>query len=156
MKNKIWIFVLMLSLAMNVGVATMFGLRFVQIKNADNSNRCPLVAKDTYLFTLLDLSQKQLALITPLAYDFHEELGKMSSEVHEKRNAMIAMMEQEPIASDQVNRIRQEIAVLQSTIQQRVFEHILKMKEILSQEQKQVFFKALRQRFLTQNLNCNE
>jgi len=156
MKNKIWILILVLSLAMNAGGAAMLGLRFVQTRNAGNSKGCFFATKDTYLYTLLGLSQEQLALITPLAHDFHEELYKLSSEIHEKRNNMIALMEQDSFDIEQVNLIRKDMLSIQSAIQQRVFEHILKMKQLLRPEQKEAFFKALRQSFISQHLNCNE
>lgn len=146
----------MLLLAMNIGAATMFGLHFVQTRSAGDPKGCPLVSNDNHLYALLGLTPDQQASISPLARDFHENIGKLSSEIHEKRNGMIAMLEQDPVDMDHVNRIRKEILSIQSTIQQNVFEHILKMKEILNPEQRQIFFKALRQSFLTQNLPYNE
>ena len=153
MKKKILLSILLVSLAMNVGVAAVLGLRSMHNKNAATSPGCPFVTKDAHLFTTLGLSPGQLARITPLAHEFHEELGKLSGEIHEKRNLMIATMEQEPVANDQLNRQRQEIAVLQASLQQRVMAHILQMKTLLSPEQQKIFFQALRQSFLTQNFN---
>ena len=146
----------MLLLAMNIGAAIMFGLHFVQTRSAGDPKECPLVSNDNHLYALLGLSPEQQALISPLARDFHGNLGKLSSEIHEKRNSMISMLEQDPVDMDHVSRIRNEILSIQSTIQQSVFEHILQMKEILNPEQRQVFFKALRQSFITKNLHYNE
>jgi len=156
MKGKIWISVLVLSLSMNIGIATMFGLRFVQTKKADLSQKCPFSSNDTHLYTLLGLTPEQQAEITPLARDFHEHIGKLSSEIHQKRNSMIAMMEQDPVDMDQVNLLRKEMQSIQFTLQQQVFEHILKMKQMLKPEQQEVFFQALRQSFIPQNVHCNE
>ena len=146
----------MLLLAMNIGAAIMFGLHFVQTRSAGDPKECPLVSNDNHLYSLLGLTPEQQASISPLARDFHENIGKLSSEIHEKRNIMISMLEQDPVDMDQVTLIRKEILSIQSTIQQGVFEHLLKMKEMLNPEQRQVFFKALRQSFITQNLHYNE
>jgi len=156
MNGKIWISVLVLSLAMNIGVATMFGLRFVQTKMTDDPQKCPFSSNDAHLYTLLGLTPEQQAAITPLARDFHEHIGELSSEIHQKRNSMIAMMEHDPVDMDQVNRIRKEMQSLQSTLQQHVFEHILKMKQMLQPEQRIVFFQALRQNFSPQNVHSHE
>ena len=156
MKNKIWVSVLAVSLAMNIGVATMFGLRFFQNSRTDHAKECSFVSSDNPLYLLLGLSPEQLATIQPMAHDFHEKIGKLSGEIHEKRNLMISMMEQEPVEMEQVNRIRKEMASIQATIQQDVFDHILKMKQVLTPAQKEVFFQSLRQSFITQNFNCNK
>jgi Spy/CpxP family protein refolding chaperone len=156
MKGKIWISVLVLSLAMNIGVATMFGLRFVQAKKAATPQECPFSPNDAHLYALLGLTPEQQTAITPLARDFHEHIGKLSGEIHQKRNLMIAMMEQDPVDMDQVNLLRKEMQSLQSTLQQQVFEHILKMKQMLKPEQRNVFFQALRQNFIPRNAHANE
>jgi hypothetical protein len=156
MKSKIWIFVFVLSLAMNIGVATIFGLRFVQTKGAGVTRECPFSSNDTYLFTLLGLSQEQLVLVTPLAHNFHEEIDKLSNDVQEKRNIMISMLEQDSFDREHVDLTIKELLSIQSAIQQLVFEHILEMKQMLRPEQRKVFFEALRQSFIAQNLNCNE
>jgi hypothetical protein len=153
MKNKILLSVLVVSLAMNIGVASMFGLRWVQTRAVDPPKGCSFAVKDSHLFTLLGLSAEQSALIMPMAHQFHEHIDKLSGEIHQKRNLMLTLMEQEPIANDQINRIRLEIAALQASMQQQVFEHILHMKKQLNPDQKQIFFKALRRSFITQNLN---
>ena len=156
MKSKIWNSVFVLLLAMNIGAAIMFGLHFVQTRSAGDPKDCPLVSNDNHLYALLGLSPEQQASISPLARDFHENIGKLSREIHEKRNSMISMLEQDPVDMDQVTLIRKEILSIQSTIQQGVFEHLLKMKEILTPDQRKVFFQALRQSFITQNLHCNQ
>ena len=156
MKGKIWISVLVLSLAMNIGVAAMFGLRLVQTKKADPPQDCLFSSSDAHLYTLLGLTPEQQGAITPLARDFHEYIGKLSSEIHQKRNLMIAMMEQDPIDMDQVNLLRKEMQSLQAILQQQVFEHILKMKQMLTPEQRNVFFQALRQNLIPRNAHANE
>ena len=156
MKGKILISVLVLSLAMNFGVAAMFGRHFVQTKTADNPQNCPFSSNDDHLYTLLGLTPEQQESITPVARDFHENIDKLSSEIHQKRNIMLTMMEQDPVDMDRVNLVKKEMLSLQFTLQQQVFDHILEMKHMLKPEQGKVFFQALRQSFITQDVNCNE
>jgi len=153
MKSKLWSSVFVLLLAMNMGAAIMFGLHYVKTRSTSDPKECPLVSNDNHLYSLLGLTPEQQASISPLARDFHENIGKLSSEIHEKRNIMISMLEQDPVDMDHVILIRKEILSIQSTIQQSVFEHLLKMKAILNPDQKTVFFQALRQSFITQNLH---
>lgn len=154
MKSKIWMSVLVLSLAMNIGVVTVFGLRFVQTNKTDNLKKCPFSSTDEHLFKLLGLTPAQQEAITPLAQKFHENIGRMSDEIHQKRTVMIALMEQDPVDMDDVNLVRKEMQSLQFTLQQQVFEHILKMKQVLNPEQRHVFFQALRQSFLPENVHA--
>jgi hypothetical protein len=156
MKNKILISLVAASLAMNFGVAAMFGLRFIQTRSADTQKGCPLVSNDDHLYSLLGLSPDQLASIKSIAEKFHENAGKLSNEIHEKRDIMMSMMEQDDVDMSQVNQVRQGILSLQATMQQMVFDHILQMKKALNPDQKKLFFQALRRSFIPQSLNCSQ
>jgi hypothetical protein len=156
MKNKILISVLAASLAMNLGVAAMFGLRFIQTRSVIPPNGCSLVSNDDRLYSLLGLSSDQLAAITPLAQKIHEKIGALSNEIHGKRDVMMSLMEQNDVDMAQANQVRRGILELQSTMQQMVFDHILQMKQILNQDQKKRFFQAMRQSVIQQNLPCSQ
>ncbi len=156
MKNKILISVLAASLAMNLGVAAMFGLRFIQTRSVTPPKGCPLVSNDDRLYSLLGLSSDQLASIAPLAQKFHEKIDALSNEIHGKRDIMMSLMEQDDVDMAQANQVRQGILKLQSTMQQMVFDHILQMKQILNQDQKKQFFQVMRRSFIQQNLPCSQ
>jgi Spy/CpxP family protein refolding chaperone len=156
MKNKILISLLTASLAMNLGVAAMFGQKLFQTSNTSSQKTCPFSSDDNPLYKLLNLSPEQLGVIKSIAIDFHQNIGKLSSEVQEKRTVMMAMMEQNEVDLDKVNAVRQDIWSLQSKIQQTVFEHILQMKKILTPEQRKIFFQTMRQSFVQQSLNCSQ
>lgn len=148
MKNKILMSVLAVSLAMNLGVAAMFGLRFLQTRSATPPAGCPFVSNDDRLYSLLGLSSDQLASITPLAQKFHEKIGALSNEIHDKRDVMMSLMEQDDVDMHRANQVRRGILELQSTMQQMVFDHILQMKQILNQDQKKRFFQVMSQSFI--------
>jgi hypothetical protein len=156
MKSKVWFAVLVISLAMNVGIATMLGLKFFQKSRVDIAKGCTFVANDNPLYLQLGLSPEQLAIVHPMALEFHEKIGNLSKKIHENRSTMISMIEKEPVEMEQVNLVRKEMATMQSTIQQDVFDHIMKMKQILTPAQREVFFQSLRQSFIAQNFNCNK
>lgn len=156
MKNKIFISLLTASLAMNLGVAAMFGQKLFQTRNTFSQKNCPFSSDDNPLYKLLKLNSEQLDAIKSIAVDFHQNIGNLSNEVQVKRTVMMSMMEQDDIDLGKVNAVRQDIWSLQSKIQQTVFEHILQMKKILTPEQRKIFFQTMRQSFVQQSLNCGQ
>jgi len=156
MKNKILISLLTASLAMNLGVATMYSQKLFQTRNILSQKTCPFSSDDSQLYKLLKLNPEQLDAIKLIAADFHQNIGNLSSEVQEKRTVMMVMMEQDDIDLGKVDAARHGIWSLQSKIQQTVFEHILQMKKILTPEQRKIFFQTMRQSFVQQSLNCSQ
>ena len=156
MKNKILISVLTASLAMNVGIAAMFGQKLFQTKAATSERYCPFSSNDNPLYGLLHLNPEQLDYIKPIAGDFHQAIRRLSHEVQEKRSVMMALLERDDIDLSKIEIVRHAIGSLQSQIQQIVFEHILQMKKILTPEQRKVFFQTMRQSFPWQSQNCSQ
>lgn len=156
MKNKILISLLTASLAMNLGVAAMFGQKLLQTRNISSQKTCPFSSDDNQLYKLLKLNSEQLDAIKSIAVDFHQNIKNLSNDVQVKRTVMMSMMEQNEVDFDKVNAVRQDIWSLQSKIQQTVFEHILQMKKILTPEQRKIFFQTMRQSFVQQSLNCGQ
>lgn len=144
------------SLAMNLGVAAMFGQRFFKTRPVNNSIGCPIISNDDRLHALLGLSPAQLTAMKPLARDFHENIDKISSEIHAKRDRMMSMMEDDDVDMVKANQTRQDILSLQATLQQTVFEHILHMKQLLNENQKKLLFQAMRQSLAQQNTPGNQ
>lgn len=156
MKNKVLISLLTASLAMNIGVAAMFGQKLFQARAVTNERYCPFSSDDNPLYNLLNLSTDQLNSIKSIAVDFHRTIGTLSNEVQGKRTVMMSLMERDDVDLHQLETVRHDIWALQSQIQQIVFEHILQMKQILTPEQRKVFFQAMRQSFSRQSLNCSQ
>ncbi|WP_428563642.1 MAG: Spy/CpxP family protein refolding chaperone [Solidesulfovibrio sp. DCME] len=151
MKNKILISVLAASLAMNLGVAAMFGLRLIQTKNDGNSKACPFVSNDERLYTMLGLTPDQLASIKPLAEKFHSNIEKLSADIHVKRDDMISIIDCDAVDMVLASQVRQEILGLQSILQENVFTHILQVKQVLTPDQRQLFFQIIRRSFIPQS-----
>jgi Spy/CpxP family protein refolding chaperone len=156
MKNKVLISLLTASLAMNVGIAAMFGQKIFQARTVTSGRYCPFSSDDNPLYSLLNLNSEQLASVKYIAEDFHQTIEKLSSEVQEKRDAMMALMERDDVDLKEIDTVRHDIWSLQSQIQQIVFEHILQMKKMLTPEQRKVFFQAMRHSFSRQSQNCSQ
>lgn len=92
----------------------------------------------------------------PLPRDFHENIDKISSEIHAKCDRMMSMMEHDDVDMVKANQTRQDILSLQATLQQTVFEHILHMKQLLNENQKKLLFQAMRQSLAQQNTPGNQ
>jgi Spy/CpxP family protein refolding chaperone len=156
MKNKLLISILTASLAMNIGIAAMFGQKLFQTEAVTSARYCPFSSDDNPLYNLLNLSTDQLDTIKSIAVDFHRTMGKLSNEVQEKRTVMMSLMERDDVDLHQLETVRHDIWALQSQIQQIVFEHILQMKKMLTPEQQKVFFQAMRRSFSRQSQNCSQ
>jgi len=156
MKSKLLISLLTASLAMNIGIAAMFGQKLFQTPMSTSQRYCPFSSDDNPLYKLLHLKPDQLEAIKSIAGDFHQNIEKLSMEVQQKRTAMMSMMERDDIDYQTVNAERKDIWQLQSNIQQIVFEHILQMKKILTPEQRKLFFQTMRQSFVQQALTCSQ
>ncbi|WP_029460629.1 Spy/CpxP family protein refolding chaperone [Solidesulfovibrio alcoholivorans] len=156
MKSKLLISLLTASLAMNIGIAAMFGQKLFQARTSTTQRYCPFSSDDNPLYKLLNLKSDQLEAIESIAGDFHQKIEKLSMAVQQKRTAMMSMMERDDIDYQTVNAERNDIWQLQSAIQQIVFEHILQMKKILTPEQRKIFFQTMRQGFVQQALTCGQ
>ena len=156
MKNKLLISILTASLAMNIGIAAMFGQKLFQVRAVTSERYCPFSSNDNPLYNLLSLRPEQLNSIKPIAGDFHQAIRRLSHEVQDKRSVMMSLLERDDVDLNKIEAVRHDIGSLQSQIQQIVFEHILQMKKILTPEQRKVFFQAMRQSFPWQSQNCSQ
>lgn len=155
MKKNLLVSILAISLAMNIGVAGVLGYKLLETKNVSRERVCPFGSDDNPLYKALNLNGEQLKLVRSIADSFHRQVGVIAGDIQEKRNIMVSLLEGEIVNEEDVGLIQQEIRLLQANIQDRVFQHLLEMKNILTPEQRQVFFQTMRQSFGKNNLQCN-
>jgi Spy/CpxP family protein refolding chaperone len=145
MKAKIFIFILVLSLAINgAGLATM-GYHYYRNNYLIPSTPCPVSPEDHHLYQDIGLSSQQLATMEPLARKFHRRLTELSTSMEGKKENLVDLLSQKDVDPAKVEGLRKEIAGIQDEIQKEVIGHILETRKILDAGQQQRFFDLMRQ-----------
>ncbi len=140
MKGKIFIFVLVLSLAINASVMGGMAYHYYREAYLAKGTPCPLSPAHQHLYQQLGLSAPQLARMEPMAQEFHARLGQLEGAVKEKNERLVELLGQKEIDPAQVEGLRKEIAGIQDDIQREVIAHILETKKILDPKQQKQFF----------------
>jgi len=145
MKAKVFIFILVLSLAINAaGLATM-GYHYYRNNYLIPSTPCPVSSEDHHLYQDIGLSSQQLATMEPLARKFHRRLTELSASMEGKKENLVDLLNQKDVDPAKVEGMRKEMAGIQDEIQKEVIGHILETRKILDAGQQQRFFDLMRQ-----------
>ena len=145
MKAKVFIFILVLSLAINAaGLATM-GYHYYRNNYLIPSTPCPVSSEDHHLYQDIGLSSQQLATMEPLARKFHRRLTELSASMEGKKENLVDLLSQKDVDPAKVEGLRKEMAGIQDEIQKEVIGHILETRKILDAGQQQRFFDLMRQ-----------
>jgi hypothetical protein len=145
MKGKAFIFVLILSLAINASILGTMGFRYYREFSLAKEAPCPLSPSHQHLYQQLGLSAPQLVQMGPLAEKFHERLGQLEAGMKGKNDRLIELLGQKEVDPGQVEGLRREIAGIQDEIQKEIIAHILESKKILDSRQQSRFFALMSQ-----------
>lgn len=144
MKAKIFIFILVFSLAINAAVLATMGYHYYRISYLIPSAPCPVSPEGHHLYQDIGLSNQQLAQMDPLAQKFHSRLEKLSASMEGKKEILLDLLSQKEIEQGKIEGLRKEMAGIQDEIQKEVIEHILETRRILDAEQQQRLFDLMR------------
>ncbi len=144
MKAKIFIFILVFSLAINAAVLATMGYHYYRISYLIPSAPCPVSPEGHHLYQDIGLSNQQLAQMGPLAQKFHSRLEKLSASMEGKKEILLDLLSQKEIEQGKIEGLRKEMAGIQDEIQKEVIEHILETRRILDAEQQQRLFDLMR------------
>jgi Spy/CpxP family protein refolding chaperone len=145
MRGKVFIFVLVLSLAINASILGTMGYHYYREASLAKDAPCPLSPSHQHLYQQMGLSAAQLAQMEPLAQKFHERLGKLDMAMKGKNERLVELLGQKEVDPVQVEGLRKEIAGIQDEIQKEVITHILDSKKILDAKQQNQFFALMGQ-----------
>jgi Spy/CpxP family protein refolding chaperone len=155
MKVKLFIFIMVLSLAINAAVLGAVGYHYYRntflLPPPLSTAPCPVSPHDQYLYQHLGLSNEQLAQMAPLAQKFHSRLEKLAASMEGKKENFVALLSQKDVDPGKIAGLRQEMAGIQDEIQKEVIAHIMAMKKILNTEQQQHFFDLMRRSMQSNN-----
>jgi Spy/CpxP family protein refolding chaperone len=144
MKNRWIAMILVLSLAMNTAALAVGGYNWYCGRHLSSTALHSPDKREHHFYEVLGLTPDQLAKVTPMAATFHESLKSLQSEMGEKKEAMINLLEGEGAPPTRIEALRMEMAAIQDGIQKTVIAHVLDVKEILDAGQQERFFDLLR------------
>jgi Spy/CpxP family protein refolding chaperone len=165
MSKRTLFLLLVCSVALNLGFAGVYGLTMLNrsqpafratpqvAPSVKSGPDCPFTSEYTHLYATLGLSQTQLERIEPLAKDFHAKAQRIGTQIVEQRDRLVGEMAQETIDSAALEAIHQDISTRQSEMQKLVVGHVLDMKQVMTPEQRALFFESMRRSFRSQQLH---
>ncbi|MBC8441854.1 MAG: periplasmic heavy metal sensor [Deltaproteobacteria bacterium] len=143
MKNNLIVFLLILSLAMNVAVLTVVGYNFYFHGHQPLPVRSFSTQKNHHFYQTLGLTPVQQKSMESLATLFHHKLEALNSTMKIKKDSLVKLLSQKNIDQNQIDRSRKQIAVIQENIQRIVISHLLDVKRVLDENQQERFFALL-------------
>lgn len=152
MKSKFPVYLLTLSLALNVGVLGTLAYRYFTAPPLA-PRTCPFASDQQHMYDVLGLSSEQRAALDPMAMEFHVSLRELQASAGEQRDALLTLMEQDKLDIQGIREAHNELNARQTTVQNAVMGHLLDVKRILTPAQQKMFFKLVRQTLSQTNNN---
>jgi Spy/CpxP family protein refolding chaperone len=143
MKAKVFMFILVLSLAINAAVLATTGYHYYRHTYLIPTAPCPVSPGNRHLYQDLGLSSQQMAQMEPLARTFHSRLAELSASMEGKKENLVDLLSQKAVDPAKIEELRKEMAGIQDQIQKEVIEHILASKKIFSAGQQEQFFNLM-------------
>lgn len=139
MKKRLWTLGLILLVIINVSAL----LTFAYNRWLRGPGERPAASRDLAdLFTRqLCLSGEQEKCIRDIRFHFDSDLADVQARMREKKRTMVEEMKKESPDGATIDRLIEEISRLQAEIQKKAVLNLLKEKEVLTDEQKAMFFR---------------
>lgn len=155
MDKKVLIIILVISVAINAATLFTFGYfwwtRHASVERQELSHR-PHMMHDwqhTRIARTLDLSREQIEEIKKMNEEIRSALWPVREELFKKRQELMSLLREKDPDSMHVDRLLKEIAAMQAEHETKIFYRMLKMREILTPEQREQFG-GLLHRFMEQ------
>ena len=97
----------------------------------------------------LSMNDSQWSILRPAMDSFREKISALSRKIAKNRSELLDELEKTPTDSAAISACHERILACQKNMQALVAGHILKEKEMLTQDQRQRYFNALRK-----NMTC--
>jgi len=143
-KNRRLVMILVLSLAVNTAALAVGGYNWYCGRHLASTALHPPDKMDHHFYQVLGLTPTQLTKMDPMAETFHSRLESFHSDMAGKKDQMVNLLSRKNSASRQIEKLREEMAVIQDSIQKWVILHVLEVKAILDLDQQERFFDLLR------------
>ncbi|MDY0166983.1 MAG: periplasmic heavy metal sensor [Thermoguttaceae bacterium] len=94
----------------------------------------------------LDVTAEQWAVIEPRLIAFQKSVGQLRRQIDDMRAEVIEMLADETTDLDAIRARQDDINAVRQTIQAKMVDHLLAEKDTLAPDQRERFFKLLRDR----------
>lgn len=146
MSKKYLFIATVLLLIINLSALATIG--FHRLARAKESVPACYRSGDDYLQQELELTPSQMQQMQAIKTAFQSQAGIYSDQLFERRSELVAQLKADRPDSERINQLLQEIAALQTELQQQVIRSVLQQKAILNLEQQERFFALLKERLV--------
>ena len=143
MDKKVLVIILVISVAINAATLFTFGYfwwtRHVRPERRELVEQ-PHMMHDwqhTRIARNLDLSKEQIDEIKKMNEEIRSEMWPIREELFQKRQELMSLLRENEPDSMRVDRLLKEIAAMQAEHEAMIFHRMLKMREILTPEQRE-------------------
>lgn len=138
MKTKIMVILLVLSLAFNLGIIVTFGYH----KLSRRDFRKEFDRAGGYrnrMQKMFNLSEEQVRFMEQDREEAQKEIKPIMDELQKKRAELFALLNADNIDNTKVEKLINDIALLQVKIEKNVVSHLIKVRKNLTPEQQEKF-----------------
>jgi len=146
MKNKWFLFGLVLSVAINVGVFGGAGYRFIKKSSAANCAEKNLGSSFERFARDVGLSPTQAQEFDALRKSFEPQTSRIRDSLKEKRTRLVDKLMEPDANLEKLMAEVNEIESLQAELQKLAVDQMLKEKALLTPDQKKKFFSLISNR----------
>lgn len=139
MKDKVILIVMIVSLAFNLGVLTMFVLKVIFHPRLEQ----PI---EKVMKQRLDLTREQEEKFKEIWDETHDEIKPLREEMEKKRREAFNLLQEPEMDIEKRDQLFTESAELQIQIEMLMFNHIHSMKDELTPEQQEIFMETMEER----------
>jgi Spy/CpxP family protein refolding chaperone len=139
MKKKLWTLGLILLIVINISALVTFAYNRWIREPGGPPTVSPALA-DTFTRQLC-LSGQQEKCIKDFRFAFDSEISNIQAQMQEKRRAMVEELKKGSPDGATLDKLIEDTSRLQAEIQKKAVFNLLKEKEVLTDEQKAIFFR---------------
>lgn len=154
MKNKLFVWLFVFSIGLNMAVFVFFGCYWYREKMEENEKDYEDTSISNFIKEL-SLSESQIKTANQINKTLAEKIDVLESQLENKQNELTGLLMDEKTDRKKIDAKVNEIAEAQKDLQTAIINSIFQQKDILNPEQKNKFFKIV-ERELRENKKGGE
>jgi Spy/CpxP family protein refolding chaperone len=141
MKKRLWILGLILLVVINLSALMTFAYQR-WLKGPGDHPRAVGTPTDAATKQMC-LSGEQKTCLRTLRFSFDSEVEEIQARLQERKKAMVEEMKKESPDGSLIEKLIEETSRLQAEIQKKAVVYLLKEKDVLTPEQRAIFFRTM-------------
>ena len=109
-----------------------------------------------YLDLIPDLTDEQRALVQEIRHTFLPQVGQIRESLRRERAELAGLLFANPPDRKRIHAVARQILLHQSDLENRVIEHILEERELLTSSQQRKFYEIIVEQFSTGGLGVHD